>query len=134
MTPEERERMNALCLQIQEEKNYEKFEELMDELAVLVSAKERRFPQIRRAPAGTAHKILRATATKTLPPIRVGIAETIEIQVADADPLYAEIRVENTFTDEQGNVLALRPPTLLDIELHAPVHRFANRPRSEPNT
>ena len=45
MTPEERERMNALCLQIQQEKDYAKFEALSCELNDLVARKERRFSE-----------------------------------------------------------------------------------------
>ena len=44
MTPEERERMNALCLQIQQEKDYAKFEALSHELNDLVARKQHRFP------------------------------------------------------------------------------------------
>ena len=45
MTAEERDRMNALCLQIQQEKNYQKFEELARELHDVVARKERKFPE-----------------------------------------------------------------------------------------
>ena len=47
MTPEERVRMNALCLQIQQEKNYDTFEELSRQLRELVTRKEQRFPERR---------------------------------------------------------------------------------------
>src|SRR3954447_21160326 len=128
MTPDERARMNELCTQIQNERNYHKFEELISEVNALIAAKESRFPQSKLPAAGPAHKILHATATKTLPPVRLGKTETIEIQVADADPLYGEIRVENSFTDDRGNVFALRPPLRLDIELRTPAQA-----QREPN-
>jgi hypothetical protein len=49
MTAEERDRLNALCIQIQQEKNYQKFEELTRELHDVDASKERRFPE-RKSP------------------------------------------------------------------------------------
>ncbi len=43
MTPEERERMNALALLIQQEKDQDKFPQLVKELNKLISQKENRF-------------------------------------------------------------------------------------------
>ena len=40
MTPEERERMNSLCKQIQNEKDHEKFTQLVIELNNLLERKE----------------------------------------------------------------------------------------------
>jgi hypothetical protein len=120
--------MNELCAQIQAEKNYDKFEALTREVIVLLSAKESRLAEPKPAPAGTAHKLLHATATRTLAPLGPGNAETVEIHIAEAGPLYGEIRIENTFTDEHGNVLSLRPPARLEIDLHAPAQRFVRRP------
>jgi hypothetical protein len=46
MTPEERERMNSLCIGIQEETDYNKFATLLRELSELIARKEqRRFKQ-----------------------------------------------------------------------------------------
>lgn len=45
MTPEERERTNALCTQIQQEKDFDKFEQLTAELTQLISRREQRFPE-----------------------------------------------------------------------------------------
>ncbi len=44
MTPEERERMNWLVLHIQQEKDHDKFTQLVEELTKLIDQKERRFP------------------------------------------------------------------------------------------
>jgi hypothetical protein len=131
MTPEERARMNELCVQIQNEKNFQKFEALMREVTALMSAKESRFPESRLAPAGTGHKILRATAVRTMKSLNSGNAEVVEIHLAGAEPLYSEIRVENTFTDERGNLLALQPPAPLDVHLQAPAQLFAIRSPGE---
>lgn len=43
MTPEERQRMNQLCAQIQDEKDPSKFSALVEELNELLEKKERRF-------------------------------------------------------------------------------------------
>lgn len=129
MTPEERTRMNELCVQIQNEKNYQKFEELMREVNALMAAKESRFPESKFAPAGVGQKILHATATRTLK--HPGQDDLVEIHLADAQALYSEIRVENSFIDDRGNTLALHPPAPLDVKLYAPLHRFETKPADE---
>jgi hypothetical protein len=43
MTPEEREKMNALCRQIQDEKDPKTFTELLEELNRLTESKRERF-------------------------------------------------------------------------------------------
>ncbi len=130
MTPEELIRMNDLCREIQNEKNFHKFEELVREVTELMSAKESRFPERNAAPAGKGQKVLHATAVRTIKGYDSG--EVVEIHLDDAMPLYSEIRVENSFTDERGNPLALRTPTRLDVKLHAPLHRFS--PKSSPDS
>lgn len=45
MTSEERKRMNELCVEIQQEKDFHRYEELIRELSSLVAKKERRFPE-----------------------------------------------------------------------------------------
>lgn len=42
MTPEEREEMNRLCLLIQDEKDHQKFSDLIAQLIELLGRKERR--------------------------------------------------------------------------------------------
>lgn len=134
MTPEERTRMDELCVRIKEEKNYNKFEELIREVTALISAKESRFPESKVAPAGTAHKVLHATATRTMRSLDARPAGTVEIRVADAEPLFSEIRVENSFTDDRGNTIAIRTPAPLEIKLQAPAHHFPIRPPDDPTT
>lgn len=48
MTPEERERMNALCNQIATEKDHDKFMKLVLELNDLLDRKERRLEDTQR--------------------------------------------------------------------------------------
>lgn len=126
--------MNDLCVQIQNEKNYQKFAELMREVTALMSAKESRFPESKFAPAGTGQKLLQATAVRTMKGLNSADSEVVEIHLAGAEPLYSEIRVENSFTDDRGNVLALQTPAPVDLKLQAPSHRFALRsPRQSPS-
>jgi hypothetical protein len=122
MTPQERARMNDLCTEIQNEKDYAKFEELTREVTALMSAKARRFPENKFSPAGNGRKVLQATATRTVSV--PGFAELVEIRLAEAQPLYGEIRVENSFTDSRGAVLALQPPAPIDVTLSAPADRL----------
>lgn len=131
MTPEERARMSELCVQIQNEKNYQKFEELIREANALMLAKERRFPESKLAPAGQGWKVLRATATRTLKTLNPRETDLVEIHIDDAQPLYSEIRIENAFVDDNGKPLALHPPAALDITLQAPAHRFTMKATGE---
>src|SRR5581483_669379 len=114
--------------QIQNEKNYRKFEELMREVTALMSAKKSRFPESKLAPAGAGQKILRATAGHTIKPLTPSEIEKVELHLTDADPLYSEIRIENCFVDDCGNTLAVKPNASLDVKLQAPAHHFALRP------
>lgn len=131
MTPEERARMTELCVLLQNEKNYQKFEDAVREVTALMSAKERRFPESKLAPAGTAQKLLHATATKVMRAMDPLHAETVEIHLADAEHLYSEVRIENSFTDDRGNTLSIQAPAPLDITLRAPVDRFVIRRASD---
>lgn len=134
MTPEERERMNALCLQIQQEKNYQKFEELTRELTALVARKERRFSEgkfISRAPAGKGWKLMSARATKIIGHSVDRGAEIVEISIPEAEYLFSEIRVENSFVDAEGNSLALKSGELLDVRLEADAGSLIKKPSSD---
>lgn len=122
MTPEERERMNALCAQIQQEKDFDKFEELTGELTRLISMKERRFPEHKFLVPTLTNKgwrLIRAVATKVLKPVHTLGADKVEISIPDADDLYREIRLANSLTDRRGNMLALQPGTHVDVILGA---------------
>ena len=54
MTPEERERMNKLCAQIQIEQDRQKFTQLIKELNTLVEAKEHRLENRESCPTEAA--------------------------------------------------------------------------------
>jgi hypothetical protein len=131
MTTEERQRMNSLCFQIQEETNHQKFEALARELNELIVRKKRRFSQHDgisawqrtrrwRTVSGVVPKIVESTYP--------GPVEKVEISIAAAEDLFREIRIENTFTDIDGQLVSL---------IHAPplaAKRWQQRYRSEQRT
>jgi hypothetical protein len=48
------------------------------------------------------------------------IPEKAEIAVEGADELYKEIRIENTLTDDKGNVVKLKPGAEVEVTVEAP--------------
>jgi len=136
MTAEERDRMNALCIQIQQEKTYQKFEELTRELHDVVASKERRFPEfnsLNADPAGKGWKQLPAVAKNILKPLYPQEAERVEISIAEADELFREIRVENSFVDVEGNVLAIKAGAELNVRLETSAGNLINKARDTPD-
>lgn len=113
--------MNSLCVWIQEEKDYPRFEALTRELSELVGRKERRFPQHgasegqRKRPS----KTLPAVVQKVVKPLYPEQVERVEILIPAADDLFREIRVENIFTDVNGQRVALTNGTRLDVTFDA---------------
>lgn len=86
MTSDERKRMNELCVEIQEEKDFHKYEELTRDLSSLVAKKEPRFPDRRvslPSVAGNGWKFMSAAVTKVIP--TVGGVERIEVRIPEAE-------------------------------------------------
>ena len=122
MTPEERERFNSICVQIQNEKNYKRYEELVRDLNALVTKKERRFPE---AGGNIASKNFRAIATQVIKPAYGDGPEKVEIRIPEADDLFREIRVENSFSDLTGTTLPLKAGMDVRVTLEAKVEKLA---------
>jgi hypothetical protein len=121
MTPEERERMNALCIRIQEEKNHRRFEALLRDLNELIRQKELRFPEHDSAPrrkTGRAWKTLPGSVQKIVKSVYANQAETVEIAIEGAEDLFREIRIENTFNDD-GESVALKQGAHVDVTFEA---------------
>lgn len=122
MTPEERERMNELCLQIQEEKHYERFAAQLRELSELLARKQqRRFnhhPQLvwnRNRPWTTVPGVVNKV-------IKTGIArepEKAEISITPADYLFREIRIQNSLTSPEGDTVALKQGARVELTFEA---------------
>jgi hypothetical protein len=60
---------------------------------------------------GKVEKIIEST--------RPGRPETAEISIEGADPLYQEIRIENSLTDENGNEVRLKKGADVDVTVEA---------------
>jgi hypothetical protein len=123
MTPDERERMNSLCIRIQEEKNHQRFEALLSELDGVIARKERRFAQGEGTHAW--HRRTRPWKTVSGSVQKIGTsvyrnnAETVEITIPEAEDLYREIRIANTFTDVDGSPVALKQDARVDVTFEA---------------
>lgn len=135
MTPDERRRMDALCAQIQEEKNFDKFEELTRELNDLVATKQRRFPERKFFPpslVGKGWKLMAAIARQVIAPRFPHDVERVEISVSEAEELFREIRFENSFRDAMGNELSIRAGAELDVRLEASASSLVKKPSRLP--
>lgn len=122
MTSEERERMNRLCLGIQEETDYNKFAVLLYEMSELIARKEqRRFEPHPKLvwQKNKPWKTVPAVVTKIVKPAFDGQPVKVEISLTQADHLFREIRIENTFTDVDGGPVALTNGTHLDVTFEA---------------
>jgi len=122
MTPDERARMNSLCLRIQEEQDYRKFATLLRELSVLIGRKEqRRFkhqPKLVWQRSGP-WKTVPAVVSKIVKSAFAEQAEKIEISIPSGDDLFRELRIENEFTDVDGGSIALTDGTHVDVTFEA---------------
>jgi hypothetical protein len=64
-------------------------------------------------------KKLSASVRKIIPPLMSGEPETVEIRLDDAEDLYREIRIPNTFTDQNGEASSLKPGSRVAIIVEA---------------
>lgn len=122
MTSEERERMNTLCLGIQEEKDYNKFAAMLHEMSELIARKERRrFQQYPRLTGqrNKPWKTVSAVVQKTVKPIFDDQPEKLEIAIPAADYLFREIRIENKFTDVDGGPVSIATGAELTVTFEA---------------
>src|SRR5437773_11416758 len=102
--------MNSLCLGIQEEKDHSKFSAMLQEMSELIARKEqRRFMEYPKLiwQRNKAWKIVPAVVQKTEKPFLADQSEKVEIAIAAADPLFREIRIENDFTNTDGEHVSL---------------------------
>jgi hypothetical protein len=122
MTSKERERMNSLCVGIQEETDYNKFAVLLHEMSALIARKEqRRFEHHPKLvwQRNTPWKTVPAVVTKIVKPAFDHQPAKVEISISQADHLFREIRIENNFTDADGGPVALTNGARLDVTFEA---------------
>jgi|SRR5579864_2229876 2'-5' RNA ligase len=122
MTPEERERMNSICIGIQEETDYNKYATLLGELSELIARKEqRRFKQHptlvwqRNKP----WKTVPAVVNKLVKSVLSDEPDKVEISITGAQDLFREIRIENSFSNVDGRLIALTSGVHLDVTFEA---------------
>lgn len=121
MTAEERERMNSLCIRIQEEKDHQHFENLLQELDEVIARKQRRFPQgdgvLARRGRSRPWKMVSGVVQKIVTGAYPN--ETVEITIPEAEDLFREIRIVNTFTDVDGQRVSLKHLARVDVTFEA---------------
>jgi len=123
MTPEERVRMNSLCVRIQDEKNPQHFAVLLQELDEVIARKQRRFPQNEGVLAFRRRSRPWKTVSGFVQKIisggyRTG-EETVEIRISEAEDLFREIRIENKFSDVDGQPVALKDNASVELTFEA---------------
>jgi hypothetical protein len=75
---------------------------------------------------------LPGTVDKVIPPSRYsGEPEKAEISVEGADPLYQEIRIENTLQDEEGKEVGLTPGAEVEITIEVEPHQTTPKKPSQ---
>jgi hypothetical protein len=68
-----------------------------------------------RSPSTT----LSGTVEKVIKSPDPSVPDKAQINIEHADPLYAEIRVENTLTNEKGQEVALKQGAQVDVTIEA---------------
>jgi hypothetical protein len=75
---------------------------------------------------------LPGTVEKIIPPSQyAGEPEKAEISIEGADPLYKEIRVENTVQDEEGREVGLKPGAEVEVTIEAEPHQTTPKKSSQ---
>ena len=129
MTPEERQRMNAVCIAIQEETDHDRFVTMLHELSELIAQKERR--RFQQHPPlvwkrDKPWKVIPAIVKK-LVKSRFGNPDKVEIAFSTADDLFREVRIENTFTDIDGRRISVPDGTEMIVTFEAETKTATNR-------
>ena len=122
MTPEECQRMNELSLRIQEEKNYDNFAALLQEMSELIARKQQRRFQGRPNLVWTHNRPWRTFPGVVRKIVKTGLTrdpERAEISIGDADHLFREIRIENSLTHPSGEAVALKHGARVDVTFEA---------------
>lgn len=77
---------------------------------------------------------LPGTVEKIIPSVpNLDEPEKAEIAVEGADPLYKEIRVENTLRDEEGNEVGLKPGAEVKVTIEAEPHQTTPKKAFQSN-
>jgi predicted DNA-binding antitoxin AbrB/MazE fold protein len=77
----------------------------------------------------TAKTTKPGTVEKLVKPIDPREPEKAQINVHGAEPLYQEIRIENTLTDQDGNEVKLKEGA--EVEVHVEADENATIPKKD---
>jgi predicted DNA-binding antitoxin AbrB/MazE fold protein len=75
----------------------------------------------RTTKAGTVEKIVKSVDPQE--------PEKAQINIQGAEPLYQEIRIENTLADENGNEVKLKEGA--EVEIHVEAEKSATTPKED---
>ncbi len=64
--------------------------------------------------------VLPAKVAKIIEPLHPSVPEKAQIAVRGADPLFDEIRIENSLKDENGNQVRLKGGAEVEVTIEAP--------------
>jgi hypothetical protein len=74
-----------------------------------------------------AKVILPGTVEKIIPPAIPGENEKAQVTVEGADPLYQEIRIENSLQTPSGKEVRLKEGAEVEVTVHAEKHAVTKR-------
>jgi hypothetical protein len=77
----------------------------------------------------TAKTTKPGTVEKIIKPPDPRDPEKAQIHVHGADPLYKEIRIENTLTDQDGNEVKLKQGA--EVQVHVEADKSATTPKKD---
>lgn len=103
-------------------KSSDKFAALLGELSQLVGRKARRLDRhvadldLQRI---RPWRTVPAVVQKIVKPLYPDQSEKVEIQIAAADDLFREVRIENALTDANGQAVALKNGARVDVTFEA---------------
>lgn len=73
-------------------------------------------------------KKLHGTVEKVIKPTYAGAPEKAQISINEADHLYREVRIDNVFTDEDGDKASLKPGAEVDVVVEADTDALMKKP------
>jgi predicted DNA-binding antitoxin AbrB/MazE fold protein len=77
----------------------------------------------------TARTTKPGTVEKLVKPVDPREPEQAQINIDGAEPLYQEIRIENTLTDQDGNEVKLKEGA--EVEVHVEADKDATTPKKD---
>ena len=73
-------------------------------------------------------KRLHGKVAKIIKPAVPSLPETAQIEIAEAEDLYREVRIKNEVTDDHGNAAALKAGADVDVVVEADSNAIVKKP------